>query len=159
MSKIELAESLIKKLSKNLNNLIVLADSWYSSKSIFDAILSNENNNYVGAIKTNRILYPKNQQNLGVKIPILAKFLSQESFDLVTVIKKEYYVYKYVGDLNDRKNIAIVLSYPKESLYKESKLKVFVSLNPNLSSSEILNHYNLRWDIEPFSENAKLNLV
>ena len=39
MSKIKLAKSLINALSKKLNKLIVLADSWYSSKAIFDATI------------------------------------------------------------------------------------------------------------------------
>ena len=118
MSKIELAKSLINGLSKKLNKLIVLADSWYSSKAIFDATVSNENHNYIGAIKTNRVLYPKSHNNLGVRIPMFAKSLPLDSFDQVTVRKKKYYVYKYVGDLNNRKNVAIVLSYPKDSLYE-----------------------------------------
>ncbi|WP_297518714.1 transposase [uncultured Clostridium sp.] len=160
MSKIKLAKSLINALSKKLNKLIVLADSWYSSKAIFDATISNERNNYVGAIKTNRVLYPKNHSKLGIKASMFAKTLPLDSFDLVTVRKKDYYVYKYVGNLRDRKNITIVLSYPVDSFYEKSTLKAFISLDPNLSISDILNHYNLRWDIEPFFRecNAKLGL-
>ncbi|MGL5616942.1 MAG: hypothetical protein ACRDD2_12055 [Sarcina sp.] len=37
MSKIKLAQDLIKGLTKEFNNFIVLADSWYSSRVIFDA--------------------------------------------------------------------------------------------------------------------------
>ena len=158
MSKIELAKSLINGLSKKLNRLIVLADSWYSSKAIFDATLSNENHNYIGAIKTNRVLYPKSHNSLGIRIPMFAKSLPLKTFELVTVRKKKYYVYKYVGDLNDRKNVAIVLSYPKDSLYENSTLKAFISLDSSLSIPDILSHYNLRWDIEPFFRECKAKL-
>ncbi|MGL5616943.1 MAG: transposase [Sarcina sp.] len=64
-------------------------------------------------------------------------------------------MYKYVGDLNDRKNVAIVLSYPKESFHDNNVLKAFISLDFDLSISEILNHYNFRWDIEPFFKDCK----
>ena len=158
MSKIELAKSLISGLSKKLNRLIVLADSWYSSKAIFDATASNENHNYIGAIKTNRVLYPKSHNSLGIRIPMFAKSLPLNTFDLVTVRKKKYYVYKYVGDLNDRKNVAIVLSYPKDSLHENSTLKAFISLDSSLSIRDILSHYNLRWDIEPFFRDCKAKL-
>jgi hypothetical protein len=79
--------------------LIVLADSWYSSKTIFNATISNERNNYVGAIKTNRVLYPKKHSKFGIKASMFAKTLPLDSFALVTVRKKGYYVYKYVSIL------------------------------------------------------------
>lgn len=67
-------------------------------------------------------------------------------------------MYKYTGDLNDRKNVAIVLSYPKDSLYDNTTLKAFILLNSDLSILEISNHYNLRWDIEPFFKDCKSQL-
>ena len=158
MSKIKLTESLINSLPKTLDKLIVLADSWYTSKSIFDATIANVKSNYIGAIKTNRILYPKNHSKLGIRIPMFAKSLPLDAFDLVTVRKKNYYVYKYVGNLKDRKNIAIVLSYPEKSIHNNKKLKAFISLDSSLSIMDILTHYNTRWDIEPFFKDCKAKL-
>lgn len=158
MSKIKLAQTLINGLTKKFDDFIVLADSWYSSKTIFDATYIEDKQNYIGAIKTNRVIYPEGCSKLGIKVHSFAKSLPLESFDLVTVRNKKYYVYKYVGDLNDRKNIAIVLSYPKDALYENSALKAFISLNSTLSISKILNHYNLRWDIEPFFKDCKAKL-
>ncbi|MGL4760006.1 MAG: hypothetical protein ACRCWG_00890 [Sarcina sp.] len=79
MSKIELAKSLINGLSKKLNRLIVLADSWYSSKAIFDATVSNENHNYIGVIKTNRVVYPKSHNSLG-KDTYVCKMITIKDF-------------------------------------------------------------------------------
>ncbi|MGL5067355.1 MAG: transposase [Sarcina sp.] len=39
-----------------------------------------------------------------------------------------------------------------------SDLKAFISLDPHLSILEILNHYNIRWDIEPFFRECKSKL-
>lgn len=158
MSKIKLAQILISGLANKFDNFIVLADSWYSSKAIFDAAYIKDKQNYVGAIKTNRVIYPEGCSKFGIKVHSFAKSLPPESFDLVTVKNKKYYVYKYVGDLNDRKNIAIILSYPEESLHENSTLKAFISLNSILDISEVLNHYNLRWEIEPFFKDCKTKL-
>ena len=157
MSKIELSESLIQSLPKPVKNGVVLCDSWYSSKDIFKASKSVEFN-FIGAIKTNRVLFPKSHERLGIKLNNFAKILDVDSFDLVTVNNKEYYVYNYIGNLKDMKNISIVISYPKESFHDNKCLKAFISLNSNLSSLEILTQYAERWSIELFFKNCKGNL-
>lgn len=58
MSKIELAKNLIESLPKPVNKGYVLGDSWYSCKAPFRASAS-AGYVYVGALKTNKVIYPK----------------------------------------------------------------------------------------------------
>ncbi|MBN1050107.1 hypothetical protein DVV97_15470 [Clostridium botulinum] len=83
MSKIELAESLIESLTKPENKGYVLYDSWYSSKAIFT----------------------KAHITLRSKFHKFATTLNMDDFYLVTIKNKQYYIYNYVGNLKDRKNV------------------------------------------------------
>lgn len=67
MSKIKINENLIKSLPKPVNELVMLSDSWYSSKSIFN-ISKNKEYNYIGVLKTNRGIFPKSHERLGIKL-------------------------------------------------------------------------------------------
>ena len=71
-----------------------------------------------------------------------------EDFNLVTVKDNEYYIYNYVGYLKDRKNVSIILSYPKDAFQKDGALKTFISLDKTLTPLEILTQYTDRWAIE-----------
>ena len=113
---------------------------------------------YIGALKTNRVIFPKGHERLGIKLNKLATSLNIEDFDLVTVKGKQYYIYNYVGNLKDRKNVSIVLSYPVDSFQKDNSLKVFISLDNSLNPLEILIQYTDRWAIEPFFRDCKTYL-
>lgn len=154
MSKIKLSESLIKSLPKPIDKGYVLCDSWYSLKSIFNASAS-AGYAYIGALKTNRIIFPSNCNRLGVKLNNFAKTIDVEDFNLVTVKNQEYYIYNYVGNLKDMKNVSIILSYPKESFKEDGSLKAFISLDTDLKSLDILTQYTDRWAIEPFFRDCK----
>jgi len=154
MSKIELTKNLITSLPKPQNKGYVLCDSWYSCKDIFNSSVK-AGYSYIGALKTNRVVYPKGHKRLGIKLHKFAETLNIEDFDLVTVKDQEYYIYNYVGDLKDRKNISIVLSYPKESFKKSGALKTFICLDTSLAPLEILTQYTDRWAIEPFFRDCK----
>lgn len=91
-----------------------MCDSWYSCKAIFNATVKT-GYSYICVLKTNIVIYPKVYKRLGIKLHKFAMSLNIEDFDLVTVKDHQYYIYNYVGNLNDIKNIAITLSYPKES--------------------------------------------
>jgi hypothetical protein len=146
MSKIAIASNIIKSLPSPVNKGYVLCDSWYSCKEIFGA--STESGyTYIGAIKTNRVIYPNGHERLGAKLNRYARSLNKEVFGLVTVKDKQYYIYNYVGKLNDMKKVSIVLSYPKDSFRKEGCLKAFISLDTSVSILDILNHYIDRWVI------------
>ena len=55
--------------------------------------------------------------------------------NLVTVGSREFYVYRYEGELNSIPNAAVILSYPKESFGNPKALHVFLSTNAALSVS------------------------
>ena len=154
MSKIELASNLIKSLPKPINKGYVLCDSWYSSKTIFDSS-KKSSFSYIGALKTNRVIFPKGHERLGIKLHKFAESLDISDFNLVTVKDKQYYIYTYYGNLKDRKNVSIILSYPKDSFHDKGTLKAFISLDKSLTPLEILNQYSDRWAIEPFFRDCK----
>lgn len=154
MSKIQLAANLIKSLPAPINKGYVLGDSWYSCKAIFtESALAGYA--YIGALKTNRVIFPTSHNSLGVKLNKFAKTINVEDFDLVTVKKQQYYIYNYVGNLKDMKNVSITLSYPKESFKEDGSLKTFISLDTNLKPLDILIQYADRWAIEPFFRDCK----
>lgn len=59
-------------------------------------------------------------------------------------------MYSYKGKLNDLKEALIVLSWPKEALFKDGCLRAFISTDPNMPLLELLNHYKHRCPIEIF---------
>lgn len=157
MSKIEMSKQLIKSLPKPEYKGYVLGDSWYSCKVIFDSS-KDSGFAYIGSLKTNRVVYPKEYSNLGIKLHKLGLSLNIEDFNLVTVKDQEYYIYNYVGSLKDIENTSIVLSYPKAVFQKECALKTFISLDLSLQPIEILEQYTDRWAIEPFFRDCKSHL-
>ncbi|MGL4875043.1 MAG: transposase [Clostridium sp.] len=66
--------------------------------------------------------------------------------------------YSYIGDLKDRKNVSIILSYPKDAFQKDKSLKTFISLDTSLAPLDILFQYADRWAIEPFFRDCKTYL-
>ena len=95
----------------------------------------------IGALKTNRILYP-----CGIRQKASAFALHLRKTDpnisLVTVDKRQFYVYRYEGNLNDVPNT----------------VRIFVSTNAALSTQEILRLYTQRWQIELFFRQSKKKL-
>ena len=157
MSKIKLTQNLISTLPKLEDKGFVLCDSWYSCKDIFNAS-EKAGYSYIGDLKTNRVIFPKGHEKLGIKLHQFAKSLNIEDFDLVTVKDKQYYIYNYIGKLKDRKNVSIILSYPKNAFQKDKALKTFISLDILLKSLDILTQYTDRWAIEPFFRDCKTYL-
>lgn len=157
MSKIKLAQNLIATLPKPENRGYVLCDSWYSCKDIFNTS-EKYGYSYIGALKTNRVIFPKGYERLGIKLHQFATTLNIEDFDLVTVKGTQYYVYNYVGNLKDRNNVSIILSYPKDSFQKDKALKAFISFDKTLNNLDVLTQYTDRWAIEPFFRDCKTYL-
>lgn len=157
MSKIKLTQRLIETLPKPENRGYVLCDSWYSCKDIFNSS-EKAGYSYIGALKTNRVIFPEGHERLEIKLHSFATSLNIEDFDLVTVKGNQYYIYNYVGNLKDRKNISIVLSYPINAFQKDKALKTFISLDKSLTPLDILTQYTDRWAIEPFFRYCKTYL-
>lgn len=154
MSKIQITQSLIASLPKPENKGYVLCDSWYSCKDVFKESVKY-GYSYIGALKTNRIIYPEGHKRLGIKLHKFAQTLNIDDFNLVTVENKQYYIYNYIGDLKDIKNVSIVFSYPKDSFQEDGSLKTFISLDTSLEALDILTQYTDRWAIEPFFRDCK----
>lgn len=157
MSKIQMAIEVIGSLPKPVNKGYVLCDSWYSNKKLFD-ISAKSGYTYVGGLRTNRVIFPKGHEKLGIKLHGMNKALTQEDVSLVKVGNREYYVYTYRGKLKDISDSLIALCWPKEALFKEGCLRAFITLDTSLTTEELLLHYKHRWPIETFFRETKKHL-
>lgn len=77
----------------------------------------------------------------------------------MTVGSREFYVYRYEGELNGVPNAVVILSYPKEAFGDPKALRIFISTNVGLSTQEILETYTKRWPIELFFRQSKSKLA
>lgn len=156
MSKIELSIKVLELLPLPPYKAYVLADSWYTCKKIID-IAKLKGFGYIGALKTNRIIYP-DQSTLGWPISEYAKKLEKKDYHLVTVGNHEYYIFRYKGHLNGIKEAVVLLSWPKDAFMKEHCLKAFLCTDINLNDEQLLNCYTKRWPIEIFFRQGKMRL-
>ena len=113
-----------------------LCDCWYVSEKIINTF-AQKGFHTIGSLKTNRLLYPSEMKK---KLSELAAELSttHNGFDLVTVNKRKYYVYRYKGNLNGIENAVVLLSYPEKAFGNPKALRAFISTNVDLSTQEIL---------------------
>lgn len=155
-SKIQIVRELAEELPVAPAASYFLCDSWYTSAKVMDSFIQ-KGFYTVGALKTNRILYP-----CGIRQKASAFALHLRKTDpgvsLVTVGSREFYVYRYEGELNDIPNAAVILSYPKEAFGNPKALRVFLSTDIRLSTLEILETYMKRWSIELFFRQSKRKL-
>lgn len=133
-----------------------LCDSWYTSAKVMDCFIQ-KGFYTIGALKTNRILYPCGiRQKASVFAIHLRK--TNPNINLVTVDKRQFYVYRYERNLNDIPNAVVLLSYPAECFGNPKALRIFISTNTALSTQEILGFYTRRWQIELFFRQSKKKL-
>ena len=134
-----------------------LCDCWYVSGKIINTF-AEQGFHTIGALKTNRILYP-----FGIKKKLneFAALLSvtHSDFHLVTVKNQTYYVYRYEGKLNGVENAVVLLSYPEKAFGNPKALRAFLSTDVSLSTDEILSCYVCLWPIEIFSRQCKDKLA
>lgn len=85
-----------------------LCDSWYTSADIIQAFIRKVFFT-VGALKTNRILYPAGYK---MQVSELASYMkeSMPSIHTVTVGKRKYKVYRYEGPVNGVGKAVVLLS-------------------------------------------------
>ena len=89
------------------------------------------------------VMYNKSISKIDI-VQNIAKELAAElstthnGFDLVTVNKRKYYVYRYKGNLNGIENAVVLLSYPEKAFGNPKALRAFISTNVDLSTQEIL---------------------
>lgn len=157
MSKIQMAIEVITSLPRPVNKGYVLCDSWYSNKKLF-TISEKSGYTYIGGLRTNRVIFPKGHEKLGIKLHGMNKVLTPEDINLVKVGNREYYVYTYRGKLKDIQSCLIALCWPKEALFKNGCLRAFITLDTALTTEELLIHYKNRWPIETFFRETKKHL-
>ena len=93
ISKIDIVQSIAKELPEPPVMSYFLCDCWYVSEKLINTFVQ-KGFHTIGALKTNRLLYPSGMKK---KLSELAAELSatEKGFDLVTVKKRKYYVYRW----------------------------------------------------------------
>ncbi len=111
----------------------------------------------IGALKTNRVIFP-----VGIRQQIarFAQFIrkTDSNVNLLTVGKRQYYVFRYEGKRNDLENAVVLISYPKDAFGLPRALRAFICTDCALTTQEILDLYLERWSIEVFFRQAKQRL-
>ena len=157
ISKIDIVQNIAEELPVPPAMSYFLCDCWYVSEKIINTF-ATRGFHTVGALKTNRVLYP-----FGVKAKLreFAALLSatRSDFRLVTVKKRNYYVYRYEGKLNGIENAVVLLSYPEKAFGNPKALRAFLSTDVSLTTNEILSYYVCRWPIEIFFRQCKDKLA
>ena len=84
---------------------------------------------------------------------------TDRNVSLVTVGKRQYFVYRYEGNLTDLEDVVVLISYPRQAFGLPGALRAFICTDAHLSVQEILDHYLVRWSIEVFFRQAKQSLA
>ena len=153
-SKIDMAVQLLDTLPETDARVILQMDSWYTCKALWDKALE-KNITLIGAMKTNRILYPDGHR---CSAQDYAAMLPNGQYHLVTVGGHEYWIHRYEGALNGIEKAVVLLSYPKDAFGSKKALRVFICSDFGLSDGEILSHYTHRWKIEVMFKQQKMYL-
>ena len=151
-SKIDMAVQLLDTLPETDARVILQMDSWYTCKALWDKALE-KNITLIGAMKTNRILYPDGHR---CSAQDHAAMLPNGQYHLVTVGGHEYWIHRYEGALNGIEKAVVLLSYPKDAFGSKKALRVFICSDFGLSDGEILSHYTHRWKIEVMFKQQKM---
>ena len=156
-SKIQIVCEIAEELPPPPTVSFFLCDCWYSCVKVMDAFLLKGFYS-VGALKTNRIIYPA---GIRQQISQFAQFIrkTDTNVSLVTVDKRQYYVYRYEGSLSDLEDAVVLISYPKGAFGVPCALRAFICTDSSLSTQTILNLYLERWSIEVFFRQAKQKLA
>ena len=157
ISKIDIVQNIAKELPVPPVMSYFLCDCWYVSEKIINTF-AERGFHTIGALKTNRILYPF---RIKKKLNEFAALLSvtHSDFHLVTVKNQTYYVYRYEGKLNGVENAVVLLSYPEKAFGNPKALRAFLSTDVSLSTDKILSYYVCRWPIEIFFRQCKDKLA
>ena len=156
-SKIQLVCDIAQELPKAPVPSLFLCDCWYSCVKVMEAFLG-KGFYTVGALKTNRVIFPS---GIRQQISQFATYIHKTdcNVSLVTVGKRQYYVYRYEGSLTDLEHAVVLISYPRQAFGLPGALRAFLCTDADLSTQEILDHYLVRWSIEVFFRQAKQSLA
>lgn len=147
-SKIQMVCDIVEELPVAPVCSYFLCDSWYTAVKVMDSFVQ-KGFHAIGALKTNRILYPAGiRQKLSQFAHCLHK--TDAAVHLVTVGNRQYYVYRYQGNLNGLEDAVVLITYPKAAFHNPQALRAFLCTDPSLSTEEILAYYQERWSIEVY---------
>ena len=156
-SKIQIVCDIAKDLPETPVPSFFLCDCWYSCAKVMDAFLA-KGFYTIGALKTNRVIFPAGiKRQISQFAPYIHK--TDPNVSLVTVGKRQYYVYRYEGNLNDLENATVLISYPRDAFGLPKALRAFICTDADFSTQAILDCYLERWSIEVFFRQAKQNLA
>lgn len=148
-SKIELACRMVGDfhLPAWCGKLIVLSDSWYTGRQMIEAVRGCETATLIGAIKANALLERGIGEGDGpMKAGDIARQLEQspQHLDVVTVKGVEYEYWHYKGRLFAQEEMSVVIVRQKG----RSAWWFLACTDQDLPVKEILEHYQVRWQIE-----------
>lgn len=156
-TKIQIVCDIAKELPEAPVSSFFLCDCWYSCAKVMDAFLV-KGFYTIGALKTNRLIFPA-----GIKQQIsqFSSFIrkTDPNVSLVTVGKRQYYVYRYEGNLKDVEDAVVLVSFPKEAFGVPCALRAFICTDASIATQTILDSYLVRWSIEVFFRHAKQKLA
>jgi hypothetical protein len=159
VSKIDMMCEIAQKLPTAPTLSYLLCDRWYTCKKLMEAFIK-KGFYTVGALKTNRILYPNGIRKSVRKLAeILKEKHAVSSFRSVTVKGRKYYVYRYEGNLHGIENAVVLLTFPEGKLFQMEALRAFLCTDASLSNTQILSLYVQRWEIEVFFRESKRRLA
>jgi hypothetical protein len=148
-SKIDIVREIIESLPRPPHGGYVVTDSWYSCQTLFEAAKS-KGYHFIGAIKSNRLIFPRGFRKKGIKIGKYVHSLKLSDFDLVTVSGRSYYVYAYLGKINGQRKAKVIITYPKGLFGNPKAMKSFISTDIGMNPRQLIVHYMKRWPIEVF---------
>ena len=156
-SKIQIVQEIASELPVAPVPSYFLCDSWYTCSKVV-AAFRQKGFHTIGAIKTNRLVTLEGDK-LQLGQLAAAALLAGLNANLVTVGKRQFFIYSFQVVIEGIGEVVILLSYPRETLGEPSTLRAFVCTDTSLSIAEILDHYVVRWNIEVFFRNAKQKLA
>lgn len=152
-SKIDRVCHIVESLPMATGAAYGLCDSWFTCQSVIEAHL-RKSFHLIGGLKTNRVIYP---QGVRIQIKEFAKYIEKNDVHLVTVGRKEYWVYRYEVALNGIDYAVVILCWPKHSFQMQGCLHAFLSTDTELATQTLLAYYSQRWPIEIFFRQSKGN--
>ena len=156
-SKIQIVREIAEELPQAPVLSYFLCDSWYTCDKIVSAF-EEKGFRAIGAVRTNRLVRCEGgKAQIGQLIHSL--LLAGLTPDLVTVRKKQFFVWRVETSLKGIPNAVVLISYPRDALGVASASRAFLSTDTSLSTMTILDFYTKRWDIEVFFRQVKQKLA
>jgi hypothetical protein len=173
-SQIDIAVEMLTRFRVPDNvEIIVVADSFFESKKL-DRICKTLNFTYVTAVDSHRCLADENGNSNGQHIVALFDSLSSEAFEKITLNSdsEEYYFFRRSSEHKKQRiyyackktlNIAklgvrwVVFSKKVKNNGKDKSFssKVLLTNNDKLTAKQIVELYELRWEIELYFKELK----